>query len=243
MNGFNQLWTGSLAYIRSQVIEVIQQELTVCKGCKGCPECRLIENQQHPNLLWLNPEKRYTVEIIEEVLHRASYCLAEGQKFFFVFDKADRLSSSYSDRLLKLIEEPSPGYYFLFLADNDKSIALTIKSRCQQIYCYAPVSSQITSPSGWRAFLTTDLISSDPLEFLKYLADTTIFWEDPNDLVLIIQWWKQKLVESENDHKKNKINRIITVLLEHVTIFAMPGSGKLFWKNLFLKLRHELLFL
>jgi DNA polymerase III subunit delta' len=56
-----------------------------------------------------------------------------GQGRFVIIEPVEALNSFAANRLLKTLEEPTPGLVFLLVAESTKSILATIRSRCHVI--------------------------------------------------------------------------------------------------------------
>jgi len=91
----------------------------------------------HPDVHWLEPEKKSRIISVEAVNERlvdplASTSYAGGWKVG-VIAGADCLNTSSSNAFLKTLEEPTPKTLFLLLTDAPERILPTIRSRCQRI--------------------------------------------------------------------------------------------------------------
>ena len=125
-----QLFVGPEDLLLEKTEKTLQQ--TFCDsndaGC-FCAGCRKIKNNQHENIVWINPEKDYTVKDIQVVFEKTKFALDADQKFFFVLQKANTLNITSANKLLKVLEEPPPGYNFILLTNNINAILPTIVSR------------------------------------------------------------------------------------------------------------------
>jgi len=115
------------------------------KSC-FCLECRRIKSRQSPYIIWLSPEKDYKVDDVEIIFEKVSLALDEGQKFYFVLERAHTLTGTVANRLLKVLEEPPRGYNFLLLAQNQHMILPTIISRCFIVHLSTPELSKSVHP-------------------------------------------------------------------------------------------------
>jgi DNA polymerase-3 subunit delta' len=70
------------------------------------------------------------VEQAEEIGLRSQHAPFESKAHVIVFDPADRLHESAANKLLKAIEEPREGVYYVLLTTNEREIIPTILSRC-----------------------------------------------------------------------------------------------------------------
>ena len=69
-------------------------------------------------------------EDINKIMSLKSY---EGGSKVMIIWMAEKMNTECANKLLKLIEEPSPKTVFILLTENQSSILPTIKSRCQNI--------------------------------------------------------------------------------------------------------------
>ncbi len=82
----------------------------------------------------LNKQGEIRVEDAQEALKTLSLKSYEGGYKVLIIWQADKMNSSASNKLLKLIEEPPQKTLIILVAEDDKNILQTIKSRCQTLY-------------------------------------------------------------------------------------------------------------
>lgn len=70
-----------------------------------------------------------------------TYITKSGSKKVVIIDGVDQLESSSENILLKRLEEPSDGLYFILIANNKSRIIQTIKSRCR-VYQFNELSEE-----------------------------------------------------------------------------------------------------
>ena len=179
------------------------------------------------------PDKQYTLEQLTAIGNTLSLAVAEGDHFFFIIQKADLLTPACANSLLKSMEEPPPGYHFILLTERPNQLLPTIRSRC------------ITRT--WRGYHATQEHqlfpfftgrNSDPVQFLKAVEQTKINEQESLDLVdaILYHWIEQyKSACGAQDHKAMLTSKKNVDLLSNTyQTPIMPGSSKLFWKNLLL---------
>ena len=234
------LWIGDAELATLAVVSFIQKQLCSHTGCGNCFTCRSIHEQKHHALLWLSPEKGYTLELLSELFYRISFSLDPGTTFFCVLDKADALSAACANSLLKSLEEPSPGYHFILIAQRTESILPTIKSRCT---LYQLGTSQQTHYHPLAHFFTNQT-PFDPLQFLAELESSSISeHETMNVLDSLLAYWISAYTEAiinKQIEAQERADRVISLLKTQLLAPPMSGSSKLWWKNLCLQfLRHK----
>ncbi len=214
-----------------------------CKNnsCKTCIVCKQIEENKYSKIIWLKPEKQYTLDDIEIIFNKISFTLDDDEKFFIILEKADFLGINCSNKLLKSIEEPKKGYYFFLLAQRENLILPTIKSRCTITTLYS--DNKKNSFDEFHIFFI-NIKNSNPEIFLKTLEKINPNEQDSlENLDFIFNYWIQenKTALLENNIQKYKFSSlIIKVLSKALEQPPMPGSSKIFWKNLYITLKTKL---
>jgi len=231
------LWIGAENHLIAKTEQFLRQHLCPHGGCTSCVTCTHIQQHQHHALLWLAPEKHYTLDIIDQIYATIVYALAPNTSFFFVLQRADTLSSACSNRLLKSLEEPTHGYTFILLAHRTDTILPTLRSRCVIHTWYDQADTQahqqlidyFTKKKTVPATEFMSFIDAAPLnEYQTTLIVDTIL----THWIRVYQKARLKNDLSTLAH----VQQIIAYLYHYVEKPPMPGSTKLFWKNLFLQL-------
>lgn len=224
-----QLWVGSHDHLVQHVTTYLQEILCTDTGCATCNTCQHIQEQQHHNVSWLAPVTNYTIDQITELQQRMSFVLEDHEHHFFILQKAEALTTVCSNRLLKSIEEPPTGYHFIFLAQQKEALLKTIQSRCLL------KTFQSESPSTSQHPIYTTFISRtpDPILFEKTLATNTPNERESLELTqALFSYWATEYKQNANAYTLACVNLFKYALTKP----AMPGSSKVFWKNLFLQL-------
>jgi len=233
-----QLWIGSHKHLCMQAEQFLQKQFCIHDACSTCTTCRLIRERQYHGTIWLYPEKRYTLDQIQIIFKTISFSLAQDQKLFFIIQKADCLTTACSNKLLKSVEEPPPGYQFIFLTEHKDLILPTIRSRCI-IHSYQTEKSNHEKEQLLSFFTTTT--QSNPTDFTKMLDKIKPNEQESTELLdkLFIYWMQEakKATYEQRSQKSHKASYIISVLGKAIQKPPMPGSSTIFWKNLFLQIK------
>ncbi len=227
-----QLWIGPDDILVNKAIQFLQELFCPKQGCKKCHICLKVEQKQHHAVLWFYPAKQYTIDNLQGIFSTISFVLQPNEHVFFVLQKADFLTPACANKLLKPIEEPPPGYHFILLAQRNKQILPTIRSRCITTSLYANQYSTL-HPELF-AYFTEEKCS--PSAFLKTLDQSAINERESQELLdALLQYWITQYKDQVNQ-KNNRAQYIIKVLQNAQSQPPMPGSSKIFWKNIFLQI-------
>ncbi len=233
------LWIGSDTELTTKALSFIKSH--VCKqaksrpgGCTTCIDCAKVERKQHHLLLWVAPENTYTISLIEEVLQKIVFALERDEHFFIVFEHAELFNTSCANSLLKSLEEPPPGYHFILLAPRTEGILPTIRSRC-----ITQVFKQHTEQLKHSLFsYFTPVTISTVQEFTKELERVKMAEREIQPFLdQLTDFWYLFLKEGyahHNEHDIKKAYKALEILHNARALPVMPGSSKIFLKNLYL---------
>lgn len=186
--------------------------------------------------MWLYPEKQYLREQFNQLFAKLSFALDQGDQFFFVIQKADFLTPACANSLLKSLEEPPPGYYFFLTAARLHNILPTIRSRCV-VQSLKQTKQTATNQALFDFFTST--VFHDPTIFLKELENSKINERESIELLdALLAHWMQAFKKTIGHNKKHETTlAIIAVLRQSYEQPPMPGSSKIFWKDLYLQMK------
>ena len=103
-------------------------------ACGHCLECRKTENQNHPDLHWVQPEgNTIKIEQIRELQRQFTFRASSAQTKVYVILQADRMTVQAANSLLKFLEEPQSTVVAILITDNGHAMLPTIQSRAQWI--------------------------------------------------------------------------------------------------------------
>jgi hypothetical protein len=232
-----QLWIGTHDALLGEAQQYLQQFFCSNGGCGTCTTCMQIRQQQHHGSIWINPEKGYTLESLAIIFETLSFSLNADQHIFFILQKADYLTTACANSLLKSLEEPTHGYHFILLAQRQDALLPTIKSRC----IIKTFATHSIDPAYEQLYaLLTSNTTHDPAVFLKAIDTSKINERESSELLdALFCYWIRVYAQSANKEDVNlgvtalaKLDVLKKALLEP----PMPGSSKLFWKNVFLQM-------
>ncbi len=111
------------------------------KPCGECSGCRLQIEGNHPDVLYIAPEKdRKTISVnqIRDIVSDASVLPQKSAKKVFIIDPADAMTVQAQNALLKVLEEPPESVVFILTAVSRNVMLSTILSRCTVFTLNAP---------------------------------------------------------------------------------------------------------
>lgn len=232
-----QLWIGPHTTLVAEAILFLQTIFCTQKGNDHCITCNQVREKQYHAIKWYYPEKQYTLEHMQDILATISFQLNQSQHFFFVIQKADFLTPACANQLLKSIEEPPTGYHFILLAERKEQLLPTIRSRCI-IRSFSRISNT-NSHSELFIYFTNTTTPLSPATFLKTLDNTGINERETIELIdELLDFWAAeytKAIQQNQDKKIAIAKQAFTILTNAAQQPPMPGSSKLFWRNLFLQ--------
>ncbi|HEV2917142.1 MAG TPA: hypothetical protein VGW78_05375 [Candidatus Babeliales bacterium] len=229
---------GPQEVLNQKIEHFLQTILCLEKGCTYCKICRQIREKQHPNIVWIAPEKTYTLDVIEPIFDAVSLKRGSTDSYYIIIQHADFLTAACANTLLKVVEEPPAGYHFIFLATYEHQILPTIRSRCIMHNSITEKYGSYTQyPILYNHF--TGQAKLEAVSFLKALDESGITERESLFLVdALLYYWQNKFKNSikQNDTTLYQIRQTIIILQQAIKNPPMPGGSKLFWKNLFLQL-------
>jgi len=108
--------------------------------CNACPSCRSIAQGQAINFTEVRAEpsesgRSQTLKIdqFRSIKESQGFGAYQGRYRVFLITDADRMTGAAGNSLLKLLEEPPPGWIFFLTAADSSLVLPTLVSRCQKI--------------------------------------------------------------------------------------------------------------
>ncbi|MGN1417142.1 MAG: DNA polymerase III subunit delta', partial [Oscillospiraceae bacterium] len=127
--------------------------------CGECRECRRIESDSHPDVIWVEGETSagaYSVRQLREELIPDMYVKPnDTDAKFYIIPDGEKLLVPAQNALLKIVEEPPEYGYFIFTAKSRSAFLPTIISRtvtvgvseCTREECTAALSDMGKYPA------------------------------------------------------------------------------------------------
>lgn len=228
------LWIGTQDILKNQALNLLKKIYCSSGGCNKCVDCFSLNQKKHFSVRFLHPENQYTTAQLEVIFKTIRFALNKNENFFFVLERADLLTTVCANSLLKSLEEPPEGYHFILLSPKKEGILPTIASRCIIEYFQ---ESNFEYHSLFKFFL--DELDLNQNEFAEEISQNK--FSETETAILIDQlyehWLKkyQSALETTDKSILEKSEKVISILNEARENLPMPGSSKIFLKNLFLQ--------
>lgn len=101
--------------------------------CNECPVCQQVSGAWHPDVYWLETEKRtLQIKAVREMINRSSTKGWSGKKAIII-SEAEKLTMPAINALLKTLEEARGGVGFILTSRWPGRLSATLRSRCQMI--------------------------------------------------------------------------------------------------------------
>ncbi len=103
------------------------------EGCDECASCRKIDHGNCEDLYVVRAEGTTTKSVKDDAISQLQENLQKkpaGQRNMAIICNADTMTKRAQNRILKTLEEPTPGTVIILLSENRENLLDTIKSRC-----------------------------------------------------------------------------------------------------------------
>jgi len=113
---------------------IVNERTKTMHACSVCSSCVRILHKSHDGLIIIKPSENNSqigVDEIRKLLAETQMKSHASSNRFFVFTHAHALTLNAANCLLKSLEEPKAGQYFLLFTSNSARILQTLRSRAQ----------------------------------------------------------------------------------------------------------------
>jgi DNA polymerase-3 subunit delta' len=122
------------------------------RPCGECRSCKRALQNQWLDLHWFEPESKdedrfgtHKIETFRELKSKLGLGATEEPFKVVVIADADRMTTAAANSILKMLEEPPPGWIFILTAADASRLLPTILSRCLEIKLQPLSPSQVLS--------------------------------------------------------------------------------------------------
>jgi len=151
-------------FIKALLCKQINEGTEICGECSSCVRDII---RDHPDVIWIVPEKNRNIKIeqirkIKEVLNLKPF---ESKFNACVIEKAHMMTVEAANALLKVLEEPPKGSLIILISSKRQLLLPTIISRCSEIH-FGPISFKAV-----REIVCNNVdISPTEAEFVSYFS-------------------------------------------------------------------------
>lgn len=131
------LLTGTRGVGKTTTARILAKALNCEKGptpdpCGVCSNCVEIAAGRSVDVFEIDGASNTSVDDVRELKENVQYAPNKSRFKIYIIDEVHMLSTNAFNALLKTLEEPPPGVYFIFATTEVHKIPETILSRCQR---------------------------------------------------------------------------------------------------------------
>jgi DNA polymerase-3 subunit gamma/tau len=131
------LFTGTRGVGKTTTARIFAKALNCEKGptttpCGVCSNCVEITQGTNVDVHEIDGASNTSVDDVRSLKENVQYAPSKSKFKIYIIDEVHMLSTSAFNALLKTLEEPPPGVYFVFATTESHKIPDTILSRCQR---------------------------------------------------------------------------------------------------------------
>ena len=163
---------------------------------------KLILNSSSPNFYYINlkkDKKSIDVNQIRELINFCNKSSFNNLPRFILIDNSEFLNLNSSNALLKILEEPNEGIFFI-LINNSNNILPTIKSRC--------LNYRINLSNDQTLNIVNNLINDDIFKFVD--KDLLNYYFSTGDILNIYNF----SIEYKLDFSEMNISNLIQIIIK-----------------------------
>ncbi|KTD61474.1 hypothetical protein [Legionella shakespearei] len=131
----------ALADFAIRIMQLLHCKINSQEPCLACLDCTMVQNSEHPDVLWVKPEKAGSaikIDQVRELQNSAFLTPQRAQHRIIVLEAADKMNTASANALLKILEEPADHTVFILIAQQLSTVLPTILSRCQILTFSSP---------------------------------------------------------------------------------------------------------
>ena len=172
---------------------------------------KLLQNNSHPNFYLIDllaEKKNIDVAQIRGMISYTNKSTFNNQDRFIMIDNVEYLNKNSINALLKIIEEPNENIYFILIANSQKNILPTLKSRCITFKIHFSFDNTVN--------ICNQILNQNILNELNY--DLINYYCTPGEIIKLIRFAEEKQINLRDHDVSSIINlidspRFLTFLL------------------------------
>ncbi len=125
-------------------IDILCDQKHLNKACGECHSCRLNESSTHPDFHLLDGrEGTIKVDQIRQIITKVATSPHVSHAKVVVLAQAASMNLNAANAVLKVLEEPPKGTFFILTADASSQLIATVRSRCLLVNLPQPSVQQV----------------------------------------------------------------------------------------------------
>ena len=165
---------------------------------------KLLQNNSHPNFYLIDllaEKKNIDVAQIRGMISYTNKSTFNNQDRFIMIDNVEYLNKNSINALLKIIEEPNENIYFILIANSEKNILPTLKSRCIKFKIHFSFDETVN--------ICNQTLNQDILNELNH--DLINYYSTPGEIIKLVQFAEEKQINL----KDHDVSSIISLIIEN----------------------------
>ena len=163
---------------------------------------KLLQNNSHPNFHLIDlfdDKKNIDVAQIRKMITYTNKSSFNNMSKFILIDNIENLNKNSVNALLKIIEEPNEGVFFILVSNNEKNILPTLKSRCLTFKINLTFNETIN--------ISNQALNTNIFDLINY--DLINFYNTPGEIINLINFADDKKIDLKNVSLTNFLNLLI----------------------------------
>jgi DNA polymerase-3 subunit delta' len=208
---------------------------------------KLIQNNSHPNFYLidlLDEKKSIDIDQVRTMITYTNKSCFNDSPRFILIDNIEYLNKNSNNALLKIIEEPNDGIFFILINNNEKNILPTLKSRC--------IIFKINLTFDETIKATNLLLDKDIFEIINH--ELINYYTTPGEIINLINFSIEKKINLKQltilellilliDNGYYKKNRYVKrLIINFIELFFLKEYKLSATKNSLLYLYHKFIF-
>ena len=208
---------------------------------------KLIQNNSHPNFYLidlLDEKKSIDIDQVRTMITYTNKSCFNDSPRFILIDNIEYLNKNSNNALLKIIEEPNDGIFFILINNNEKNILPTLKSRC--------IIFKINLTFDETIKATNLLLDKDIFEIINH--ELINYYTTPGEIINLINFAEEKKINIKKittlellilliDNGYYKKNRYVKrLIINFIELFFLKEYKLSATKNSLLYLYHKFIF-
>ena len=165
---------------------------------------KLLQNNSHPNFYLIDllaEKKNIDVAQIRGMISYTNKSTFNNQDRFIMIDNVEYLNKNSINALLKIIEEPNENIYFILIANSEKNILPTLKSRCIKFKIHFSFDETVN--------ICNQILDQNILNELNH--DLINYYCTPGEIIKLVQFAEEKQINL----KDHDVSSIISLIIEN----------------------------